>query len=107
MSAILIYVTCENEKEASKIAQKLVSSDIVACANIIPHTKAVFKWEGSIYEQSEAILILKSQTARSKEIIEEIKAVHSYDLPCILSLKIKDGNTEFLQWILNNSKAVK
>ena len=53
-------MTCENEREALAIAQELVSSEIVACANIIPETKAVFKWEGVIQEQSEAIVILLS-----------------------------------------------
>ena len=79
MSAILVYVTCENEREALAIARELVSSKIAACANIIPETKAVFKWEGVIQEQSEAILILNSQKARLESITERIQEIHSYD----------------------------
>ena len=75
MSAILVYVTCENEREALAIARELVSSKIVACTNIIPETKAVFKWEGVIQEQSEAIVILKSQKARLEEITERIQEI--------------------------------
>ena len=103
MSAILVYVTCENEKEALAIARELVSSKIVACANIIPETKAVFNWEGVIQEQSEAIVILKSQKARLEEITERIQEIHSYDLPCILYVSIEGGNTDFLKWVFNNS----
>ena len=106
MSAILVYVTCKNEMEASAIAHKLVSSQIAACANIIPQTKAVFKWEGEIKEQSEAILILKSQKARLEEVTERIREIHSYDLPCILSVSIEEGNAEFLKWVLCNSKTL-
>jgi len=104
MSAILVYVTCKNETEALAIAHELVSSEIAACANIIQETKAVFKWEGVIKEQSEAILILKSQRARLVEVTRRIKEIHSYDLPCILHVSIKGGNPEFLKWILNNSE---
>ena len=103
MSAILVYVTCKNEREALAIAQELVSSEIVACANIIPKTKAVFKWEGVIQEQSEAIVILKSQKARLEEITERIQEIHSYDLPCILYVSIEGGNTDFLKWVFSNS----
>ena len=35
---------------------------------------------------------------------EEIKKVHSYDCPCILSLDIKDGNKEYLDWLKKESK---
>ena len=103
MSAVLVYVTCKNEKEALAIARELVSSKIVACANIIPETKAVFNWEGVIQEQSEAIMILKSQKARLEEITERIQKIHSYDLPCILYVSIEGGNPEFLKWVFSNS----
>ena len=103
MSAILVYVTCENQREALAIAHELVSSEIVACANIIPETKAVFKWEGVIQEQSEAILILKSQKARLEEVTKRIQEIHSYDLPCILYVSIEGGNPEFLKWVFSNS----
>ena len=104
MSAILVYVTCKNEREAFAIAHELVSSEIAACANIIPETKAVFKWEGIIQEQSEAIVILKSQKARLEEVTERIQQIHSYDLPCILYVSIEGGNPEFIKWIFSNSK---
>ncbi len=104
MSAILIYVTCGEEKEAMNIAKELLSCELAACANIIPQTKAIFKWEGVIQEQFETILILKSQKARLKEVIEKVKAIHSYDLPCILSIQIEDGNAKFLEWVLRNSE---
>ena len=103
MSAILVYVTCENEGEALAIARELVSSKIVACANIIPETKAVFNWEGVIQQQSEAIVILKSQKARLEEITKRIQEIHSYDLPCILYVSIEGGNTDFLKWVFSNS----
>ena len=104
MSAILVYVTFENEREALAIARELVSSKIVACANIIPETKAVFKWEGVIQEQSEAIVILNSQKARLEEITERIQEIHSYDLPCILYVSIEGGNSKFIKWIFSNSQ---
>ena len=103
MSVILIYVTCEDEKEALKIANTLVSSRAVACANIIPQTMAVFEWEGFIQKKSEAILILKSQKDRLEEVTKRIKQIHSYDLPCILAIQIEGGNAKFLEWILSNS----
>ena len=104
MSAILVYVTCGNEREALAIARELVSSKIVACANIIPETKAVFKWEGVVKEQSEAIVILKSQKERLEEVTKRIQEIHSYDLPCILYVSIEGGNSEFIKWIFSNSQ---
>lgn len=45
MSYSLIYVTCEGQTEAERIAGALLEKQLIACANIMaPHT-AVYMWE--------------------------------------------------------------
>ena len=37
-------------------------------------------------------------------LIEKVKSLHSYSVPCIVSLPIQKGNKPFLDWILNETK---
>ena len=41
---------------------------------------------------------------KSKKIIEEVKKVHSYQVPCINFMPIEDGNKDFLKWIDEETK---
>ena len=34
-----------------------------------------------------------------KKIVYRIRNIHSYSMPCVVSLPIKDGNTDYIRWI--------
>ncbi len=99
-----IYITCKNEEEAIAIGKSLVQNRLAACANIIPSIKSIYQWEGSLVEDAETVLLLKSKESLVDQIIEHTKKIHSYQVPCILSYKIEKGNKEYLDWILESTK---
>ena len=42
---------------------------------------------------------------REKKIKAVIRKMHSYELPGIMKLSIEGGESQYLQWILNQSTA--
>ena len=50
-------------------------------------------------DDQEVIMIAKTTSERMAIVIERVKALHSYDCPCIVGLPISTGNPEFLDWI--------
>ena len=97
--SVLLYVTAANRTEAGEISRALVESGLVACANIMqPHT-AVYRWEGEVKSDKEVAIIMKTRRELVIHASERIKAMHSYDVPCVVAVPIVVGNPEFLQWI--------
>ena len=90
--------------EAKTIGKELVSSRLAACVNIIDHMKSIYRWEGKMQEDSEVILIAKTTENRVPALIEKVKAMHSYDCPCIVSLPVSGGNAAFMDWIVGEVK---
>ncbi len=99
-----LYITCRNTEEAFSIGKQLVTERLAACANVISGMISIFEWNGEIVEEEEAILILKSTESLYADIEKTVKAIHSYETPCILSLPITDGNPDYIQWILQNTR---
>lgn len=96
---VLLYVTAANRKEAGEIAHALVDAGLVACANIMsPHT-AVYRWEGEVKSDKEVAIIMKTRRDLVIHASERVKAMHSYDVPCVVAMPIVAGNPDFLQWI--------
>ncbi len=99
MSLSLIYVTTGTREEAVKIGRAVVESRLAACANVLAPMTSMYWWQGAVNEADEVPLILKTQDSLVEQVIEKVKAIHSYDCPCVVALPISGGNQAFLDWI--------
>lgn len=96
---IVVFITASSTKEAEKIADGLVDNKLVACVNIVPSVKSIYTWKGKKEKASEVLLIAKSKKEKFKRIIKQVKSLHSYEVPEIISIPISDGNKDYLDWI--------
>lgn len=96
---VMVYTTCETVEEAKRIAHQLVRRKLAGCANIFPQMMAVFEWEGAVQDGAEAAMIVKTRAALAGQVTEEIRRLHSYDVPAIAVLEVSGGNPAFLDWI--------
>jgi periplasmic divalent cation tolerance protein len=96
---IVILVTASSEEEAKKIAQSLVEKRLVACVNIIKDVQSVFRWKGKISDEKELLLIIKTRKKLYKNVEEEIKTLHAYEVPEIIALPIISGSKDYLYWV--------
>jgi periplasmic divalent cation tolerance protein len=99
MTVRLVYMTAGSREEAETVAEALVDQRLAACVNIIDHMSSIYVWKGAVQRDSEVVLIAKTTTARVPDLVEAVKAVHSYECPCIVTLPIDGGHGPFLDWI--------
>jgi periplasmic divalent cation tolerance protein len=92
-------MTFSNKEEARSIGKTLVKESLVACVNIIDGVNSLYIWQDKLQDDQEAIMIAKTTSDRMSMLIKRVKALHSYECPCIVGLPIGDGNPEFLNWI--------
>jgi periplasmic divalent cation tolerance protein len=103
MTVMFVYVTTGDAEEARLIARQVVGEQLAACANILPGVTSIFHWEGRVQEAAEAMLILKTTEAKLEQLIARVKALHSYELPCIEALPVVEGNRDFLEWVVRET----
>jgi periplasmic divalent cation tolerance protein len=104
MDLRMVYMTAGALEEARRIARELVESRLAACANIIDGMKSFYWWEGKIQEDQETVIIAKTRTALVPRLIEKVKSLHSYTVPCIVTLPILDGYPPFLNWVNDETR---
>ncbi|MDI6891921.1 MAG: divalent-cation tolerance protein CutA [Actinomycetota bacterium] len=95
----VVYITTSDIEEARRIAKTLVEKRLVACANIVPEIESLYWWEGKINREKEALIFVKTVREKVKNVIEEVKKLHSYEIPAIVSFDVSEGNKNFLDWI--------
>lgn len=95
---IWIYTTCKNKKEAMKISNYLIKNKLAACINMFP-INSLYRWKNKIVKGKEYSLIIKTKNEKFNKIKNEIKKIHSYEVPCILKVNINKANKEYLSWL--------
>ena len=94
-----VYMTAGSREEAERIGGRLVEDRLAACVNIIDGMHSIYRWEGKLQQDREVVMIAKTTRGRLASLVETVKAVHSYDCPCVVSFAIDGGNPAFLEWI--------
>jgi periplasmic divalent cation tolerance protein len=101
--ALVVFCTCADEAEALRLANTLIEAKLVACVNILPAVQSIYRWQGSIEQAREILLIIKTMEARFEAVRDHISAHHGYDTPEILALPVAAGSEKYLAWLLAQS----
>lgn len=99
----LVYVTTASKKEAENISRTLVEEKLIACANIFP-IRSIYLWKEKVQNEEEVAMFIKTKAKLVDEVIKKVKELHSYEVPCIISLIVEKGYIEFLKWIDESTK---
>ena len=94
-----VYITAPDLETALWIARALVEEKLAACANILGPITSVFRWEGRVVEEGEVALIAKTTADHVEALTARVKALHPYEVPCIVAWPIAAGYQPYLDWI--------
>ena len=100
---IVVYITAPSLEEAQSLAQALVREKLAACVNIIPGIQSVYQWDNAVQSDEELLLICKSRTERFEALKNRVQALHSYDVPEIISIALQNGSEPYLNWVRENT----
>ena len=102
-NGFLVYMTAPSEQEALHLARELVRLRLAAGVNMLPAARSVYRWQGTVHEAGECLLLAQVSEAALPQFMERVRALHSYEVPCVVAMPIAAGYQPFLQWIAENS----
>ncbi|MEO1023156.1 MAG: divalent-cation tolerance protein CutA [Bacteroidota bacterium] len=102
----LVYITTKDVTQAKELGKQILEQRLAACINILPGMESMYWWEGQLETSTEAVLILKTHVSNVEAITKWVNTHHTYDCPCVISLPLSEGegNPEYLEWLMNESK---
>ncbi|KAL4675502.1 protein CutA isoform X1 [Macaca nemestrina] len=100
------FVTCPNEKVAKEIARAVVEKRLAACVNLIPQITSIYEWKGKIEEDSEVLMMIKTQSSLVPALTDFVRSVHPYEVAEVIALPVEQGNFPYLQWVRQVTESV-
>jgi periplasmic divalent cation tolerance protein len=99
MDEIVVLITASSEDEGAKIARALVEARLAACVNIAKDVRSIYTWQGKIEDESEVLMVVKTQKNLFDALLSKVKELHSYTVPEVIALPIIKGSEDYLKWL--------
>ena len=99
----VVLVTAPDAETAARIARTLVDERLIACANLVPGIRSIYRWEGEVSDAAEVLLVLKTRASRCAAVAARVKDLHPYALPEVVALPVVDGSEAYLDWVIAES----
>jgi len=99
MRVLVVFCTCPDEASAARIAHALVEERLAACVNRVPGLRSTYRWKDAVHEDSEVLLVIKTAEDRFEALRERVVALHPYELPELIAVKVAAGLAPYLRWI--------
>ncbi len=96
---VVVYTTCGNITEAEAIARSLIENRRAACVNVIPGLLSYYRWQGKVENDTELLLMIKTERGLVDDVRRTLETLHSYDLPEMIVLPIIAGSPNYLEWL--------
>tara|TARA_R110002126_G_scaffold11114_11_gene50453 strand:+ start:7916 stop:8296 length:381 start_codon:yes stop_codon:yes gene_type:complete len=95
----LVLITAPDPETGLRLARELVGARLAACANLVPGLTSVYRFEGQVHEEPEALLIVKTTFAHVPAIEAHLAEHHPYDVPECVALAPDHVEAKYLSWL--------
>ena len=97
--ALVVITTLSSVEDARKLVHALMSERVIACGTILPAATSIYRWKNELKEETEAVVLLKTEASRWTALQAAVRARHPYEVPELLALPVERGLEAYLDWI--------
>ena len=99
---LTVFTTWPDLDTARAAARTLVDERLAACGNIVPGVESVYRWEGKVETGAEVLVVFKTVIGSYQMFETRLRALHPYQVPEVLALRVTDGLPSYLRWVEQN-----
>ena len=102
--ALIVFSTFANEADAARVARQLVEERLVACANLLPGARSIYRWKEGIQKEGikderEVVVLMKTRKQDWTALISRLHELHPYETPECVAVRIAAGAPKYMAWL--------
>jgi periplasmic divalent cation tolerance protein len=98
-TALVVLTTLGSMDDARQLVRALVDERLIACGTLIPGAQSIYRWEGSVKDDSEVVVLLKTDASKWDALTAAVRRLHPYQVPELLALSVDRGLEKYLAWV--------
>ena len=96
---LIVFTTFAAEADAARVARVLVEERLVACANLLPGARSLYRWEGSVADEREVVVLMKTRKQDWAAFLSRLHELHPYDTPECVAVRVAAGAPKYMAWL--------
>ncbi len=97
-SLVLVLTTLGADTDAQALARTLVDEQLAACVNVLPQMMSVYRWQGSVQQDREQQLLIKTTSEHVQALERRLRELHPYELPEFILIPA-GASAAYLAWV--------
>lgn len=97
--ALIVFTTFANEADASRVARVLVEERLVACANLLPGARSIYRWKEAVKDEREVVVLMKTRKQDWTALLSRLHELHPYETPECVAVRIAAGAPKYMAWL--------
>jgi periplasmic divalent cation tolerance protein len=94
-----VQFVIDDPERADAIVELLLTRRLVACGQRLGPVSSRYWWNGSLEQAAEWLVLLKTRSELTAQVIEAIVADHPYEVPEVVAVDIDRAAGGYLEWI--------
>lgn len=104
MKLVLVLTTLGADADAAALARTLVNEQLAACVNVLPAMTSIYRWKGSVAQDREQQLLIKTTAGTVPALEARLHELHPYELPEFIVLDAAAG-AAYAEWVDASTRA--
>jgi periplasmic divalent cation tolerance protein len=96
---LIVFSTFPDADTAARVVRVLVEERLIACGNLLPGVRSLYRWEGKVEDQSEVMALMKTRKQDWPALMSRLHEMHPYKTPECLAVRIASGSPGYLAWL--------
>jgi periplasmic divalent cation tolerance protein len=96
---VVALSTAPTGEKAAELARTLVDERLVACVNLVPGLRSIYRWKDQVEDEAEVLLVIKTRRDRVDALKARLPQLHPYDTPELIVVELADALPAYLAWI--------
>jgi periplasmic divalent cation tolerance protein len=96
---VQVQFAIDDPERADAIVGSLLDRRLVACGQRLGPVRSRYWWEGSLEQNDEWLVLLKTRSEVASAVVDAVVADHPYETPEVVVVAIDGGHPGYLGWI--------
>jgi periplasmic divalent cation tolerance protein len=96
---LLVFSTFATEEDAARVVRALVEERLIACGNLLPGARSLYRWKGTVADEREVVAILKTRKQDWAALLSRLHELHPYEVPECVAVRLAACAPKYLAWL--------
>ena len=96
---LLVFTTFADEDSAARVIRVLVEERLIACGNLLPGARSIFRWKDKVEDQREVVVLMKTRKQDWTALLSRLHELHPYETPECVAVRIAAGAPKYMEWL--------